>query len=131
MEEAGEVPVEIDRTGWNSASGAEAVEAWLADGNPVPDALFCCTDGLAFGALRALADHGVRVPEDIQVAGFDDVDQSRFSIPTLTTVHFDIRAYAEAAVGQLVRRIAERDGPPVQLVIPHRIVVRGSTRPTD
>jgi LacI family repressor for deo operon, udp, cdd, tsx, nupC, and nupG len=70
----------------------------------------------------------VRVPEDVQVAGFDDVDQSRFSIPALTSVHFDIRAYAEAAVGQLVRRIEERDGPPVQIVIPHRIVARGSTR---
>jgi LacI family repressor for deo operon, udp, cdd, tsx, nupC, and nupG len=78
--------------------------------------------------LRALADHGVRVPADVQVAGFDDVDQARFSIPTLTTVHFDLRAYAEAAVGQLVRRIEEREGPPVQLVIPHRVVVRGSTR---
>lgn len=130
MEEAGEAPIEIDRTGWNSASGAEAVDAWLTDGNPVPDALFCFTDGLAFGALRALADRGIRVPDDIQVAGFDDVDQSRFSIPTLTTVHFDIRAYAEAAVGQLVRRIEERDGPPVELVIPHRIVVRDSTRPS-
>jgi LacI family repressor for deo operon, udp, cdd, tsx, nupC, and nupG len=128
MEEAGEAPIEIDRTGWTSASGAEAVDTWLADGNPLPDALFCFTDGLAFGALRALADHGVRVPEDVQVAGFDDVDQSRFSIPTLTTVHFDIRAYAEAAVGQLVRRIEEREGPPVNLVIPHRIVVRDSTR---
>jgi DNA-binding LacI/PurR family transcriptional regulator len=128
MEEAGEDPIEIDRTGWTSGSGHEAVHSWLGDGNAPPDALFCFTDGLAFGAMRALVDHGLRIPDDVGVAGFDDVDATRFSIPTLTSVDFDRRAFAEAAIGQLVRRIEDRGTPPVRTTIPHRIVPRGSTR---
>ena len=57
----------------------------LGSGAP-PDAVFCFNDLLALGALRALHEAGLRVPEDVAVVGFDDIEDGRYSAPTLTTV---------------------------------------------
>ncbi|MFE7748019.1 substrate-binding domain-containing protein, partial [Streptomyces sp. NPDC057428] len=70
-----------------------------------PDALVCFNDQLALGALRALHEHGVRVPEEVAVIGFDDVEGGRFSVPTLSTVAPDKAAVARTAVQLLQRRI--------------------------
>ncbi|RDG37089.1 LacI family DNA-binding transcriptional regulator [Streptomyces corynorhini] len=119
--------------------GAEAVHRVL-NGGARPDALLCLNDQLALGALRALHEHGVRVPEDIAVMGFDDVEGGRFSVPTLSTVAPDKGAVAKAAVQLLRHRIAEaarpRDGAdepapgtlsPQDRVVAHRLVLREST----
>ncbi|MEE3918666.1 substrate-binding domain-containing protein [Micromonospora sp. BRA006-A] len=70
---------------WHRADGAAAMRHLLTTGVR-PDAVFCFNDTLALGALRALHEMGLRVPEDVAVAGFDDIEDGRFSIPTLTTV---------------------------------------------
>ena len=110
---------------WTPRGGAEAVRRLLNEGVAV-DAVFCCTDSLAIGALSALWAAGVRVPQDVGVAGFDDIADSEFASPPLTTVHFDRRAYAEAALDRLLVRIAGGDEPPQRIVIPSRIVQRSS-----
>ncbi|MDT0317378.1 LacI family DNA-binding transcriptional regulator [Streptomyces millisiae] len=112
--------------------GAAAVAEALAAGHRF-DALLCLNDQLALGALRALHEHGLRVPEDVAVVGFDDVEAGRYSVPTLTTVAPDTDAVASVAVELLLHRIAEAgDGgeppaPPDERVAPHRLVVREST----
>nr|WSZ99943.1 substrate-binding domain-containing protein [Streptomyces sp. NBC_00857] len=119
--------------------GADAVTRALS-GGARPDALLCLNDQLALGALRALHEHGVRVPEDIAVMGFDDVEGGRYSVPTLSTVAPDKGAVAKAAVQLLLHRIDEanrpRDGAdetavaplsPQDRVVPHRLVLREST----
>jgi DNA-binding LacI/PurR family transcriptional regulator len=94
---------------------------------PVPDAVFCFTDELALGALRTLADHGLRVPEDVALVGFDDIEDGRYSVPTLTTVSPDKDEIAQACLDRLGRRLADRDRPPSTTVASYRLEVRQST----
>lgn len=120
------------------SDGAAAVEAALNRGIR-PDALLCFNDQLALGALRALHERGVRVPEEVAVIGFDDVEGGRFSVPTLSTVAPDKAAVARTAVQLLQRRIDEASGSPSDgaavpavlspqdRVVAHRLVLREST----
>ena len=110
---------------WSTSVAATTFAAWL-DEHPLPDAVFAFTDSIAFGVLHVLAARGVRVPAQVSVMGFDDVDGAAFAIPALSTVSFDRRAFATAALDLLTRRIEDRDAPPETVVIPHRIVERAS-----
>ncbi len=81
-----------------------------------PDALLCLNDPLALGAIRALHDAGLRVPEDVAVSGFDDIALGRYSVPSLTTVSPDKPGLARAAVKLLMAEIeARRSSPPSSL----------------
>lgn len=112
---------------WHRADGAAAVRQLLSSGVR-PDAVFCFNDTLALGALRALHEAGLRVPEDVAVAGFDDIEDGRFSIPTLTTVAPDKERIARLAVELLAGRIdGDRAAPPRELPAPYRLAVREST----
>jgi DNA-binding LacI/PurR family transcriptional regulator len=118
-----EVPVR--HFSWDE--GGAAVDRLLEQGVQF-DALFCFNDLMALGALEALQRHGIRVPEDVAVVGFDDVPQSSHATPGLTTIAPDIDVLARAAVDRLVARLAdptlvESDS----IVVPHTLVVRGST----
>ncbi|WP_423464462.1 LacI family DNA-binding transcriptional regulator [Promicromonospora sp. MS192] len=106
--------------------GAEATRALLRRG-VLPDALFCFSDLLALGALRALHDAGISVPEQVAVVGFDDIEDGRYGNPSLTTISPDKAAIAQAAIDALVRRIGGDDGEAVRVITPHRLVVREST----
>jgi DNA-binding LacI/PurR family transcriptional regulator len=110
---------------YRRADGAEAVHRLLETGLPF-DALFCFNDLLALGALAALRQHGVRVPEDVAVAGFDDIDECAYSFPTLTTVSPDKAQLALRAVLTLQARLAA-DGEVPDPDIPFAIVQREST----
>ena len=91
------------------------------------DGLFCVTDYAAAGALRALADAGLRVPDDVRVIGFDDVELSSFSVPSLSSVRPDHDAMARTAVELLVSRIAGEEREPVEFIAPFSLSVREST----
>jgi len=109
-------------------AGAERMQRLLALDNP-PDAVFCFSDLLALGAIWAAHEAGARVPEDIAVVGFDDIEEGRYSIPTLTTISPDKPQLARLAVSLLQDRMKSHD-PSRQHVtanIGHRLVVRGST----
>ena len=110
---------------WTTSSAATSFAAWL-DEHPLPDAVFAFTDSIAFGVLHVLAARGVRVPDQVSVIGFDDVDGAAYAIPSLSTVSFDRRAFATAALDLLTRRIADRGAAPETVVVPHRIVERAS-----
>ena len=113
---------------WTPAGGAAAMSALLAEGVPL-DAVFCATDSIAIGALSALWSAGVRVPDDLSVAGFDDIDDGAYASPPLTTVRFDKRAYAAAALDRLLARMDGATMPAERVAIPVEIVERASTRP--
>ena len=94
-----------------------------------PDAVFCFNDTLALGALRALHEAGLRVPEDVAVVGFDDIEDGRFSIPTLSTVAPDKEQIAQLAVELLANRLdGDRTAPARELSAPYRLEIRESTR---
>lgn len=111
--------------------GAEATAALLDDadrpGAEMPDALFCSTDWLALGAIRALTSRGLRVPEDVAVVGFDDIPYGRASTPTLTTIASAREEIARAAVESLLRQHSDDDAEPQEIVAGHRLLVREST----
>jgi len=126
LEEAG-LPYdeELVRTGtFESPSGRAAVESLLAAGTPF-DALFASNDQMALGALRALHGAGVRVPDDVALAGFDDEAAGRFTIPALTTVHQPLYEMGSAAARTVVAA-AEGQGIERHIEIPTRLVVRES-----
>ena len=113
---------------WHRADGAAAIRQLLESGVR-PDAVFCFNDTLALGAMRALHEHGLRVPDDVAVAGFDDIEDGRFSVPTLTTVAPDKEEIAKLAVDLLARRLTGGDGPARRLTATWRLEIRESTAP--
>ena len=122
-------PALIRRTGrWNRAAGADAARGLLRDGVAF-DGLFAMNDSLGLGALRALGEAGVRVPADVAVIGFDDLDESRYSVPSMSSIDPGKDEIAALAVQLLVERIAET-GPraaPRTVKPDFRLVVREST----
>ncbi|MEU6390608.1 LacI family DNA-binding transcriptional regulator [Streptomyces sp. NPDC046939] len=117
--------VPVDAYHWQD--GARAAAA-LIDADPAPDALLCLNDHLALGALRALHERGRAVPKDLDVVGFDDIEASRFSVPSLTTVAPDKREIARAAVTLLLTRIeSPTTDTPQDHVVGHELKIRESS----
>ncbi len=103
--------------------GYGAARALIARGQAF-DAVFAASDLIAIGALRALAEHGLRVPEDVSVAGFDDIPAARFTTPALTTVAQDTSSAGAMLVETLMALI---DGEPAaSRMLPARLVLRQS-----
>lgn len=94
-----------------------------------PDAVFCHSDRLAIGALRAAADAGLRVPADVAVIGIGDSAEGRYSRPTLTSVSADPALLARTAVALAVARLDRPEAPPARITAPHAILPRESTGP--
>jgi DNA-binding LacI/PurR family transcriptional regulator len=96
-----------------------------------PTAILCFSDAIARGAIRALHDAGLRVPEDVSVVGFDDNPISRRITPALTTVRQDVDAKGRAAASALVNAIDRAKTRPAgrgrHLVLPTELIVRDST----
>jgi len=106
-------------------SGYDAVNALIARGISF-DALFCASDLIAIGAMRALVDRGIRVPQGVAVAGFDDIPIASFTNPSLTTVQQDTKAAATLLVESLLALI--HDEPVQSHTIPAKLAIRQSTK---
>ncbi|KAF1692886.1 LacI family DNA-binding transcriptional regulator [Pseudoxanthomonas koreensis] len=105
-------------------SGCAAAEALLASGARF-DAVFAASDLIALGAMKALREHGLRVPEDVAVAGFDDIAMASFVQPGLSTVQQDTKQAGEVLVDSLIRLI---QGETVESrTLPVKLVLRGSS----
>lgn len=114
---------------YKRASAAAAVRTLFARPDP-PDALFCFSDDLALGALRALYEWGVRVPSDVSVVGFDDIEESAFAIPSVTSIRPDKGAIASRALDMLIGRIRGVQTQPRDARVGYQLIVReSSTRP--
>lgn len=113
---------------WLRETGVAAIRR-LREGNVDFDAVFALNDTLALGVLRALAQDGLRVPDDVAVIGFDNLDEGRFSLPSLTSVDPGRDEIADTAVALLVNRIQEKDtrAAPKTVKSGFRIVEREST----
>jgi DNA-binding LacI/PurR family transcriptional regulator len=113
---------------WTRTTGADAMNRVLDRGVDF-DAVFGLNDVLALGAMRVLYERGLRVPDDVAVAGFDDIEDGRFARPSLTTVQPGRAEIARTAVDLLMDRLSTapaHDGG-AEVVVPHRLVVREST----
>jgi DNA-binding LacI/PurR family transcriptional regulator len=100
-------------------AGGQAAMTSLLDRNPGIDAVFAASDQMAFGAMRALAASGRRIPDDVIVAGFDDIDDAAHSTPPLTTVHQPVERLGELMAQALLGLIEGRPIDPAQIVPVH------------
>jgi DNA-binding LacI/PurR family transcriptional regulator len=113
-----------------TVDAAVAAAGDLLDGTPLPTAVFCDDDVLAAGLYLAARERGLRVPDDLSVVGFDDLDIARVLDPPLTTVAADPAALGATAFERLVARLAGEDRP-AETLVPVELVVRGSTAPPE
>ncbi len=113
---------------FTESSGSEAAQALLAR-SPRPTALFAANDCMAVGALSALRELGLRVPDDVVVAGFDDIAIASYVTPRLTTVRVEASRLGERAVHLLMDAIQHRGGETsgAREVLPTSLVVRESS----
>lgn len=119
---AGVRPPPVVRGDWSADSGYAAGGELRA-----ASAVFCANDQMALGLLRALAEAGRRVPDDVGVIGFDDVPEAANYRPPLTTIRQDFAVLAHRAVSSLVAAIEGAAGDAVSVVVPTELVERAST----
>ncbi|GLX68750.1 LacI family DNA-binding transcriptional regulator [Paenibacillus glycanilyticus] len=110
---------------WSSNGGYETMVRMLDDGHR-PSACFVASDPMAVGALRALHERGIQVPEDMAVIGFDDIEVSAFLTPPLTTVRVHTELMGQAAVQLLLERVEGREVTS-HITINTKLIVRESS----
>jgi DNA-binding LacI/PurR family transcriptional regulator len=119
------VPALMAEGDWSSRSGYEAGRAMLQE-TRLPTAVFAANDQMALGLLRALHEAGVRVPQDVSVVGFDDLPESGYFTPPLTTVRQDLRQLGQLTMALVLRVLAGELDASEPLVKP-LLIVRSST----
>lgn len=93
----------------------------------LPTAVFAATDVLAIGAMHAIKDAGLRIPDDIAVAGYDDISAAFMVDPPLTTVRVDREQIGKAAIIELMKQIEDPEKPSRVVTISNELVIRAST----
>lgn len=122
-------PVPLRRIGdWSPRSGYAVGRDLAADRDVT--AIFCANDHMAIGVLRALSEAGRRVPDDVSVAGFDDIPEAGFLIPPLSTVRQDFAALGHHCL-RVLRELASQPGvdQPIRVMLKPELQVRGSCAP--
>jgi DNA-binding LacI/PurR family transcriptional regulator len=104
LEEAGVPAPPMPRAGWSAASGYQCGRMLAR----IPDctAVFAANDHVALGVMRAMAEHGRRIPEDVSLVGFDDVPEAAYFHPGLTTVRQEFAEVGRQALRQLLDQLA-------------------------
>ena len=109
------------------ASGIDAAERLLASRVPAT-AVVAAADILAIGAMKGFYERGVRVPDDISVMGFDDLEISQYLTPGLSTIHQEISQKGEKAVELLINNIKEPNLTKQEQILPVKLIERGSVK---
>jgi DNA-binding LacI/PurR family transcriptional regulator len=117
------VPFGLD--GWTPELGHTGAQQLMQLSDP-PDAIVCASDRIAIGAIQWLHQHNLRVPDDIAVTGFDNISESAFTAPSLTTVHVHKQRMGELAAERLVKRIENEQEIPLLIQTPTHLVIRQS-----
>ncbi len=122
-----ELCVYLEANSWSPELGYPIVRDLLARTRNFT-AIFCFNDIAAIGAIRAIADAGLRCPDDISVIGFDDISSASYLTPRLTTVRQPLRRMGETAVQTLLKRIESPTAPyPEVILFEPELMVREST----
>lgn len=111
---------------YHPESGMQITKEFLAQ-DPRPTAIFALNDLMALGALRAAAESGCSVPEDLAIVGFDDIELACYTNPPLTTISQPKEETGIQAVNLLAGRISDKTLPPRRIVLQPQLIIRGST----
>ena len=119
----------VRQSGWNVDEAYEAAKVLLGERRDFT-AIVAGSDFMAIGILRALTEYGLRVPDDVSLTGFDDIEFGQYTTPPLTTMHQDRVSIGRGAVQRLVAMVegTEEASP---LIVPTQLVVRKSTGPAS
>jgi LacI family repressor for deo operon, udp, cdd, tsx, nupC, and nupG len=109
---------------FSRSSGATAA-AELLDRDV--DAIFCSNDAMAEGALQTIRSRGLRVPDDVALAGFDDLEFAAHLDPPLTTIRQGVQRQGEEAAHVLFEFLSDPGAGPRRVLLPTELVVRAST----
>lgn len=120
-----ELVAEGDFTMWSGQNAAKQFFR-LAE---MPTAICCMSDQMALGAIQSIKAHGLRVPEDVSVTGFDDINYAKYWDPELTTVAQPAEEIGSVAMDWLLRIIEGEDLSDKELVLPTELVIRKSCCP--
>jgi DNA-binding LacI/PurR family transcriptional regulator len=127
LQQAGRALPPVLPGGWGVRSGYDAGRR-LAE-QPGATAVFVANDQMALGVLRALVEAGIRVPDQVSVVGFDDVPESAYFTPPLTTVRQDFDEVGRLALKLLLDQLADGAAEEHHVVVEPRLVVRQSSAP--
>ncbi|SEQ30401.1 LacI family DNA-binding transcriptional regulator [Microlunatus flavus] len=120
----------VDVIGWYRRTGADSMRAFLDRGVDF-DGVVAFNDQIALGALRVMQEAGLHVPDDVAVIGFDDVDEVRYTLPSLSTIDPGREEIVEVALRYLTGRMdgSDADVPPRDHLTSFRLIQRESTTP--
>ena len=120
----------VDVVGWYRSTGAESMRRFLERGIAF-DGVVAFNDLIALGAMRVMQEAGLRIPQDVAVIGFDDVDETRYTLPTLSTIDPGREEIVEVALRYLTGRIdgSAADEPARDHLTAFRVLQRESTTP--
>ncbi|KRE48423.1 LacI family DNA-binding transcriptional regulator [Paenibacillus sp. Soil724D2] len=110
---------------WNSASGYELMQKAIQKGN-LPTVFFIANDPMAFGAMRALHESAIKIPQEVAVVGFDDTELAAYFQPPLTTVKVHAEQMGRTAINLLLEKIKGREIP-LKVMLPTKLIVRESS----
>jgi DNA-binding LacI/PurR family transcriptional regulator len=122
------IPHVIGDASWSCESGYQAMRALLTCERR-PTAVFAANDRLAIGAMRAIVEAGLRIPEDVSVIGVDDIELAAYQAPPLTTIRQNLRDVATLATRILLDLVRGTDNRQTKVVFEPELIVRQSTAP--
>lgn len=123
----GMAPPPFVEANWTVSGGYRAARRILESGQRF-SAIICANDSMAFGAIRALYEAGLVVPQDVSVVGFDDIPEAAYFFPPLTTVRRNLIQFGMAGFEHLVQMMDNSESTHQQRVLVPRIIFRESTR---
>ncbi len=112
----------------NSRAGTQICMKNFMEQNSKISAMFFCSDNHAVNAMTYLMDHGIRIPEDISIVGYDDADVASIIRPKLTTVHQSTTRKAYEAIDKLLKLIENPDEKAENIILPVELRIRDSVR---
>ena len=115
----------ILRGTWKTSSGYQCAKEMISSENP-PTAIIAANDQMAYGALLAIQDSGLRVPEDITIVGYDDDEIAQISNPTITTVKMPLFRMGQVAAENLLSQVSKEKYLPEEQLIKGELIVRQS-----
>jgi DNA-binding LacI/PurR family transcriptional regulator len=108
--------------------GYHAAKKLFASGRPFT-AIFAFNDLAAIGSMRAVHEHGLRVPHDVSIVGFDDIDSAAYQNPPLTTVRQPLKEMGRMAAQTVLSRIGMARSEGQEIIVEPELVVRATTAP--
>ncbi|WP_027955803.1 LacI family DNA-binding transcriptional regulator [Halobacillus kuroshimensis] len=125
LESKGIYQPDLCRIGHFSISEGYRLMLEMLQENTVPEAVFAASDAMGIGAIRALKEQGYKVPEDVAIVGFNDIEMAEYSSPPLTTIHVHTEEMGRTGVKLMMDRLKGRRIP-MKVTLPTHLVVRDS-----